>query len=155
MATMTEGTTRLPGPPVRSHTSSLGSVVVWRPAPGVYVTRVVGYLDEVGAREIEESFRKQIAEEGRHVGFNDWFEMTDYDSRARILLTEMAKKSRSLIEASHILIASSLVAFGVRAANVVLRGHLTVYNDAEKFDRELRRVVAREAARAPSAAPRK
>ena len=79
MGTMIEGTTRLLGPPVSSHTSSQGSVVVWRPAPGV--------------------------------------------------------------------------SFGVRAANVVLRGHLTVYNDAETFDRELRRVVAKEAARSPSGPP--
>jgi len=152
---VTERTTRLLGPPLRSHVSSQGSVVVWRPAPGVFVTRVVGHLDEAAAREIEGAFRRQIAEEGRHVGFNDWLDMTDYDSRARILLTEMVNESIALIEASHILIASRLVAFGVRAANVVLRRHLTVYNEPEPFDRELGRVMAREAARSASASPRK
>jgi hypothetical protein len=157
MGTVTERerATRLLGAPLRSHASARGSVVVWRPAPGVFVTRVVGHLDEAGAREIEGAFRRQIAEEGRHVGFNDWFDMTDYDSQARILLTEMVNESIALIEASHVLIASKLVAFGVRAANVVLRRHLTVYSDPEAFDRELRRVMARDAARSSSASTRK
>jgi hypothetical protein len=111
---------------------------------------VVGFLDAAGAKDIETFFRKQVGEDGTHIGFHDWLAMRDYDSRARILLTDATYQLLSKVEASHFLIQSRIVAFGVHAANLILR-RLTVHSAPESFSYELSRAIARKSSRPPMA----
>ena len=147
-----DGLSGMLGTPLQSRSEVRGAVSVWRPAPGVFVTRVVGYLDVMGATEIETCFRKQVAEDGRHIGFHDWRAMSDYDSRARILLTDATYRLLPRIEAAHFLIQSRIVAFGVHAANLVLR-RLTVHSVPDDFAYELQRAIARHSSRPPTSPP--
>jgi hypothetical protein len=142
MKPMLDATIRRLGVPLRSHTDALGSVAVWRPASRILVTRVIGHLNEEGAREIDVAFQKQIVEEGLHVGFHDWGAMTDYDSQARIFLTQTTQRSLERIEAVHFLVQSRVVTFGIRAANLILK-RLTVHEEPGTFDRELQRWMSK------------
>ena len=122
--------------PPPAHETSLVTVTIWRPAPGVFLTRVKGRLDLPGAKAIESAFRRQVLEEKHHIGFHDWEEMTNYDGPARALLTDVARELLPAVRAAHLLVGSAIVAFGVRAANIVLR-RLTVEDSRATFDRAL------------------
>jgi hypothetical protein len=141
------------GAPVRSRVSAKGTLELWRPLPGLLVSRVTGYLGLEGAREIESIFRKQVAEDGRHLGFHDWHEMSDYDSDARVLLTHVVYELLSQVRGVHFLVQSRVVAFGVQAANLVLR-RLMVHPSEASFDRELLRVLGDAGSIPPPSVPR-
>jgi hypothetical protein len=140
------------GAPAYARRSPRGSVAVWRPIPGVFVTRVGGHLSEEWATEVSALVRRQVAEEGHHTGFHDWYEMTDYDSRARIVLTDVTLALLAHIDGAHFLIQSRIVAFGVRAANLVIQ-RLTVHGAPEAFDHAVRQRLAEGGVRAASSAP--
>jgi hypothetical protein len=130
------------GAPLRTHTRTRGTVEIWRPGTGILVTRVVGYLSTDGAMAISEVFRKQVAEDGWNIGFSEWSHMEDYDSQARTLLTKATLDLLSSVKASHFLVRSRVVAFGVQAANIVLR-RLTLHPNEESFKRELADALAK------------
>ncbi len=127
--------------PSPAHATSLVTVTIHRPAPTVFVTRVKGRLDLAGAVAIESAFRRQVLEEKIHFGFHDWQEMTNYDGAARALLTESARELLPAVRAVHLLVGSAIVAFGVRAANIILR-RLTLEPSRADFDRALAAAIA-------------
>lgn len=121
--------------PVHSSESLL--VAVGRPAPWIFLSRVKGHLDLAGARVIDRAVRAQTAAEKRYmVLLNDWSGMTDYEGSARVLLTDLARAVLPACDAVHILIFSQRVAFGVRAANLVLH-RLTAHTKLQTFNAAL------------------
>ena len=121
--------------PVHSSDSLL--IAIGRPAPWVFLSRVKGHLDVAGARVIDQAVRAQTAAEKRYmIILNDWSAMTDYDGAARVLLTDLARAVLPASEAVHILINSQRVAFGVRAANLVLH-RLTAHTKLQTFAQAL------------------
>jgi hypothetical protein len=117
--------------PVHSSESLL--IAIGRPAPWVFLSRVKGHLDVAGARVIDQAVRVQTAAEKRYMLLlNDWSGMTDYDGAARVLLTDLARAVLPACDAVHILISSERVAFGVRAANLVLH-RLTAHTKPQTF----------------------
>ncbi len=113
---------------------------LWRPAPTIAVSRVVGALTPEAARALEATLRRSIAEEGRHLGFHDWEAMTDYDFADRVRLTAAVARDFDRIDGVHFLTGSRVVRFGVEAANLVLK-RLTVHPSRESFERALREAV--------------
>ncbi len=97
------------------------TVQLWWPSPGVMVTRVLGHLDAPAARFLATSLRSHLKTTlVRMVGFHDWARVTDYDSDARILLTELTREGLTRTDGVHVLVQSPLVAFGLRTASMVL-----------------------------------
>ena len=103
---------------------------------------MTGYLTTEGAREIESVFRRQITEDGWTTSFADWGEMEDYDSEARPLLTHVTYEHLASVRGAHFLVRSRVVAFGVQAANIVLR-RLTLHPTEASFRHELDEALAR------------
>jgi hypothetical protein len=130
------------GAPIRSLVSEQGTFTVWRPGTGLFVTRVSGHLGIEGAREIDALFRQQVAEDGWNISFNDWGSMENYDSEARVLLSRSTLELLASVRSSHFLVSSRVVAFGIKAANIVLR-RLTLHPSEESFQRELSEALAK------------
>ena len=119
------------------HSSEALLIAIGRPAPWVFLSRVKGHLDVAGARVIDQAVRAQTAAEKRYmVLMNEWSGMTDYEGAARVLLTDLARAVLPACEAVHILISSQRVAFGVRAANLVLH-RLTAHTNLPTFNAAL------------------
>jgi hypothetical protein len=130
------------GAPFRSRVSASGSVEVWRPRTGLFVTRVTGHLSLDGAREIASSFRLQVAEDSWCIGFHDWSQMDNYDGDARVLLTRAVFERLSSVRGGHFVVRSRVVAFGLQVANVVLR-RFTVHPSEASFQHELSEALVR------------
>jgi hypothetical protein len=130
------------GAPFRSLVSASGSVEVWRPRTGLFVTRVTGHLSLDGAREIASAFRLQVAEDTSCLGFHDWSQMDNYDADARALLTIAVLERLSCVKGGHFVVRSRVVAFGLQVANVVLR-RFTVHPSETSFQHELSKALIR------------
>jgi hypothetical protein len=148
---MADDPTRQLGAPSRSLVSVRGAMDVWRPGTGLFVTRVTGHLGIEGAQEIGSLFRRQVAEEGWHIGFHDWSAMETYDSEARFHLTRVAYDLISYVKGGHFFVRSRVVAFGVQAANIVLR-RFTLHPTAASFQRQLLEALAKRGSVPPAAA---
>lgn len=130
----------LPVDKAETTTTARATVRLWRPARRVLVTRVVGHLDDQCATVIEAMARRIVAEDGRLIGFHDWEEMADYDSRARARLTEMARDIGKGNEGAHFLVRSKLVGLGIQAASVVMPG-MRVHPTRAGFEAALRECI--------------
>jgi hypothetical protein len=138
---MAENTNGRLGAPLHSLVTPRGGVEVWRPATGLLVTRVTGYLSLDGAQVIASTFRPQVAEDGWCMSFNDWGQMDDYDGEARTLLTRAVYDLLSHVKGGHFFVRSRVVAFGVQVANVVLRP-FTLHPSEASLQRELSGALA-------------
>lgn len=125
--------------------SARGTTRFWTPAPSMIVTQVEGVLTADHAVTIGEEFLRQSGPDPRHLGFHDWEEMTNYDNPARIHLTEVTQRMRPHIDRIHILLRSQIVAFGVRAANVIVK-ILEVHTERAPFEQALREAILRRRA---------
>jgi hypothetical protein len=134
----------LPGA-LAPHSTKRISVRVWWPVPTVMVTQVRGHLDAEAARVLARALRDRLAAtRARLVGFHDWTELADYDSDARILLTDVAREGLTRSDGTHVLIASPLVAFGLRAASVILT-NVHAYSARPPFEAALVSALRRRA----------
>ncbi|TKD03063.1 hypothetical protein [Polyangium fumosum] len=130
----------LPVDKAETTTTARATMRLWRPARGLLVTRVTGYLDDPCAAVIEAMARRVRAEDGRIMGFHDWEELTDYESRARVRLTEMVRHHGKGNEGAHFLVQSKLVALGIQAASVVMPG-VRVHPSRAGFEAALRECI--------------
>ena len=115
------------------------TVQLWWPRPGFMVSRVLGHLDAGGAHFLADGLRAHVATLGkttRTIGFHEWARMSDYDSEARIVLTGVARETLARSDGIHLLVQSSLVAFGVRTASVALT-NVVVYSARASFEAAL------------------
>ena len=129
---------------VPGYMSSTVSIRMWWPQPGLLISKIDGHLDAAAAAAIAQSIRGHIATTaaGRLTGFHDWSGLVDYDSEARILLTDVARELLPRSDGAHLLVNSQLVAFGIRAASVVL-GNITSYASREPFETALSAALRR------------
>lgn len=124
--------------------TSLGTVWIWIPTPGVVVTVVKGVISAQLAGHWCEVVLRKTADQTRLESFHDWEEMTDYDGEARTLLIDTSKKLRPKSERVHILFRSKIVALGVRVASTILP-HLVSYTDRSLFQAALDKAKLRHA----------
>lgn len=122
--------------------SRRGTTRLWSPARTMLVTQVVGSLSMEAVAGIGHALRRGIDSDGRYLGFNDWEDMIDYELDARIELTSQLLKVLPRVDGVHFLVHSKVVAFGIRAANLVLKT-LKVHHTREDFEAALRDAVDR------------
>lgn len=118
------------------HRSANGTMFLWQPAPSVVVTRAEGYFASQAARAVEVAWRR-AASAGRLVSFNDWEEMTDYDSATRVHLTGVGFDLRSRFDMCHVLARSRTVLMGVQMASLAVRS-VKAHTSRAEFERLLR-----------------
>lgn len=116
------------------------TVHLWRPARGLFASRVVGVMEPDAELALETMMRRVAAEDQRFLAFHDWEKMTDYDTESRVRLTRAVLDIRRSVEAAHLLVSSRIVALGVQAANLVVK-ILTVHPTRASFDAALREAV--------------
>ena len=100
--------------------SAEGVTYLWQPAPHIVVTRVEGFFTTQAARAVDVAWRR-AASVGRLLSFNDWEEMTDYDSVTRLHLTAVAVELRERMGACHVLSRSMTVRLGVQMASLAVK----------------------------------
>lgn len=103
----------------QEHHDSRGRLYLWQqPVQRVYSTRVDGHLSVVLARRIID-YVDPLFENGRVLGFHDWFQMTGYDTASRNELTQWSLR-RSAFAQINIGTRGKLVTMGVTVAALVL-----------------------------------
>jgi hypothetical protein len=115
----------------------------------VVYEQVTGYLEKDYVTNITQPVDKLIHAGTKPLIFNDWWELTGYDTDARLKLTDWIFWIRGKITGSHILVRSKIVSMGVSIANLALGGMLTVYTDRQEFNLAYHRAV-RGSSKAPS-----
>ena len=93
---------------------------MWNPAPGVLVTQVTGVMTAGIGSSIAAASRRILTTDGHEVALHDWEDMVDYESESRVVLTELAREFKHLIEMNHILLRSRVVSLAVQAASLVV-----------------------------------
>jgi len=117
-----------------------GTLRLWRPAPGLLVTQVEGLLLDKASAVFETMSRRIVAENGKLLGFHDWENMTDYESGARVRLTDMGRAFGRHFEGATFLVKSKLVSLGLQVTSVTLSG-LSVAPNRAVFEAELREAI--------------
>lgn len=92
-----------------------------------------GRITQAVAAELADVMDRAFATAPGFSMFHNWLDVNGYDSPARPLLTGIAAKYLSTLEHTHILAASQLVRVGLATANLVLKGHITVYSSFSEF----------------------
>jgi hypothetical protein len=104
---------------VEEHRDGRGMIRLWRqPSLRLYSTRVTGHLS-IGLAEKIIDYVDPLFEEGRVLGFHDWFQMTGYDTASRNQLTEWSLRRSSLAQIN-IGTRAKLVSMGVTVAALAL-----------------------------------
>ena len=114
-----------------------------RPSPGVILGRLVGHLTEEVSRGLNLESEKFLVSTRRNLIFCDWYEMTGYDSGARIASTEWVERHRASLERFHILFRSKLVSMGVAVANIATGGILQPTSNLAVFENELLKQITK------------
>lgn len=121
-----------------------GMTRIWTPAPTMLVTQVVGSLTGEAAVAMSNELRRVVASDGRHIGFHDWEEMTNYETASRVELTSQVREVLAVTDAVHFLVSSKVVAFGIQAANIILK-LIQVHATRASFESTLRDTIRRRA----------
>ncbi len=126
-----------------------GEIVCDEPAPGLFTTRVKGYLSVEMGRLIAKELARVIAAQGSVKIAHDWAEMTNYDGTCRSELTDFNLKHRKAITETLILLKSAMVNMGVNTAGIALRAagaSLSSTMDRAAFERRVAAFAPRKAA---------
>jgi hypothetical protein len=108
---------------VEEHRDGRGSLRLWQhPSLRIYSTRVDGHLSMRLAQRIID-YVDPLFEEGRVLGFHDWFQMTGYDTASRSQLTAWSLR-RSALAQINIGTRAKLVSMGVTVAALALGEHV-------------------------------
>lgn len=116
------------------HRDSRGILRLWQQEGGrVYSTRVIGHLSIGLARHIIR-YVDPLFEQGRVLGFHDWFSMTGYDSASRNELTSWSLRHSAQAQIN-IGVRSTLVNMGVTVASLALGTKvLRRFDDEEELE---------------------
>ncbi|MCA9532567.1 MAG: hypothetical protein KC593_02775 [Myxococcales bacterium] len=128
-----------------------GRFDAYRPAPGVLITEVVGYLAHEFALALITHLDAIRASGQRALQFHDWFAVTGYDIRAQRDLTAWHAKHRVDVEGLEIGVRSAMLRMGVTVANVPLRGLIKLHEDELAFSSAARNGILSRRVRAPHA----
>jgi hypothetical protein len=110
-----------------------GTLVAHELGGGVFVSKLRGHFGV----ELLPTYLTLISNAMRvsHVlSFNDWEEMTSYDSECRTTMVGWVTKHRAGVRAFHVLVRSRIVAMGVSAAALLIGGELLhMYSAREDY----------------------
>ena len=131
--------TLLPESGAQHYKTDRGEAWVWTPGRGLLVTRVIGQLSIAAATAVAASSRRIVASEGGRVtALHDWEAMTDYESQARVILTDIGRDLHKQLEKVHILLGSRIVTLAVQGASLVIPS-IEVHGSRATFEVALRR----------------
>lgn len=117
-----------------------GQLQLYLPTPLLLIGRCVGHLSEGMADEWVRVLRPILRKTQGMTMFNEWREMTGYDSASRQKLTALAAGEKGAFKSVYFVTNSRIVAMGVNVASVPLAmmgvDFITCRSDAE-FLRQL------------------
>lgn len=112
------------------HKDSRGVLRLWQQRGlRIYSTRVIGHLSLELAQHIIR-YVDPLFEQGRVLGFHDWFAMTGYDSASRNELTAWSLRNAPKAQIN-IGVRSTLVKMGVTVASLALGAEVLRRFDTE------------------------
>lgn len=129
------------GRPFGAWETAKGSVRVWIPAGGVFVTQASGHIDRSLVQHVVEAGDVCVRQHGTLLGFHEWSGVRSYDSDARTHFTDWGVRIRREVEQVHFLVASKIVRMGIAVASIVLVGMLVAHDDPAEFERLAREAV--------------
>lgn len=142
---------RVPSPAQRSRIMPLAPVrwaseraelKTWFPASSVVVVEFSGHLTASAVKRLIASVAPALACAGLIDAFNNWQDMTGYDSEARLALSEWVIETRRF-SSVNILVRSKLVAMGVAVANLAVGGTIASYTSRSSWQAALNDIVNR------------
>ena len=126
------------GTPIGTRPEPRGTLRLWIPASGVFVTECTGHMSLQFAKDIVERGQAEFERMGRLAIFHDWEKLATYDSPARPLLTDWGLSLRRSPVTVNLLIGSKLVRMGVSVASIALGGMLIAHPNRAAFEAALR-----------------
>jgi hypothetical protein len=75
-------------------------------------------------------------------GFHDWEGMSNYETEARIQLTEWTRAHKTNMRRLYFLVQSKMVAMGLTVANLTLGMYVVAVRERAVFDEALRDVLS-------------
>lgn len=123
---------------------------IWRPAPNILVTRLVGRAEISGARFYIDRGEQVIAQGHKLTTFHDWWDIEGYDPESRDSLRAFGLDKRRFDDV-HYLIRSTLVALAVTTATMTLGRRLHAHSRREVFLERLEQALDKAAAAADTA----
>ena len=130
----------LPESSAQHYKTDRGDARVWTPGRGLVVTQVSGQLSIAAATAVAATSRRIVANGGRLTALHDWEGMTDYESQARVILTDIGFDLHKQLEKVHILLGSRIVALAVQGASLVIPS-IEVHKSRATFEAALRRAM--------------
>jgi hypothetical protein len=108
---------------------------VWIVSDSLLANEITGHFDDAliapYLRIQDEWYRRK----GRGLrSFHQWSKLVDYDMSVRFALTEWVLRRIGGFDEIHILTNSKLVLYGIRVANIALRGLVRTYDEPRGFD---------------------
>lgn len=125
------------GPPRHVFDAPRAKLSIWFPTDAVVLQRVEGYADLSVAEAIARHLGAHLERGFSLAIFDDFEQLTGYDSDARLSLTAWTKQNAARIRTIDILVRSKLVAMGVSVANLALGGNIRSHSVRARFEAAL------------------
>lgn len=123
-----------------------GTARYWSPAPGVFASRVTGFLNLEAGKAYMAYGDAVLSERKPGIGVHDWHGLTGYEKGTRQLVTAWAVRVLADFEEIYIYSDSRIVRMGLSVANIALRGRVIVPDSREEVERIYAEVVERRSA---------
>lgn len=117
-------------------------LLIWMPKPNVFCTVARNNLRHALAIRLIDWMDATLLESRPVHVFHDWTEMTRYDTESRVKLTHYAERRIRCFASTNILIRSRLLAMGITVANILLRNHIQVYSQRDRFEKLMKRTMS-------------
>ena len=99
-----------------------------------YVVTVRGYVTADVAREIVATVGSVLSRRSDVYAFQDWFEVTGYEPRARLIVSDATVRYRRKLKALHVGITRDpMISMGASVINVVVNGFIDIHKSRESF----------------------
>jgi hypothetical protein len=121
--------------------SEKGCFFMYRPAPGMFYSQGVGYIEREPVEQVCALASTIIAESPTIDAFHDWSEVVGYDTGARAAFTAWMLNNYRTVRRVRILARSKLVSMGVSAVDFAVNAlgvtvDMRVYNMRSEFDED-------------------
>ncbi|MEO8875680.1 MAG: hypothetical protein ABI461_08845 [Polyangiaceae bacterium] len=119
----------------RQFSSGGGNLSVEVFSPQILTTTLSGCLDVAAAQHLLACLEGWVKLGGSALlAFHDWETVTDYEERARELLTPWSKANRSKFERVHILVSGRTLAWGIQLMNALVGDLMTAHHSRAVFE---------------------
>lgn len=118
-----------------------------------YLVAVRGFVSAEVAREVVDAVTRVLRRRNDVYAFQDWFEVTGYESRARLIVSDATVRFRKRLRALHVGVSRDpMVSMGASVINVVVGGFIEIHSSAQSFAAAQNELLGAEL-QAPGRAP--